>query len=202
MDFVILDTEYTTWEGALQRMWTGPKEERELVQISAIKVNNFETLHCTQFFSVYTKPQINPILSDYFINLTGIKQEAISRNGLSIKKGIEKFVDFSKDSFCLCWGDDINVLKKNIELINSNIELQFYKSADIRKLYNDFGINTSNYNSGTINNFKDMESILNPGSLHNALSDCVSILSSLTKLEKIHGQKKLEKVLNNLPDFQ
>ena len=53
-------------------------------------------------------------------------------------------------------------LKVNIELINSNIELQFYKSADIRKLYSDFGINTSNYNSGTINNFKDMDSILNP----------------------------------------
>lgn len=165
MDFVILDTEYTTWEGALQRMWSGPNEERELVQISAIRLNNFNTLHLAKFFSVYLKPQINPILSDYFVNLTGINQEDLSRKGLSIEEGIKQFADFSKDSFCLCWGDDVKVIEKNIALIDSNIQLQFRKASDIRKLYNDFGIDTSNYNSGTINTFSDIVSIIQPGKL-------------------------------------
>lgn len=33
--FVIFDTEYTTWEGAADRDWTGPGEHREVVQIGA-----------------------------------------------------------------------------------------------------------------------------------------------------------------------
>eukprot|EP00959_Pyramimonas_sp_CCMP1952_P460150 9479398-Pyramimonas_sp.AAC.2 len=36
--FVLVDTEYTTWEGAHARHWSGPGEAREVVQIAAIKV--------------------------------------------------------------------------------------------------------------------------------------------------------------------
>lgn len=31
--FVFYDTEYTSWEGAMQRNWSGPDEHRELVQL-------------------------------------------------------------------------------------------------------------------------------------------------------------------------
>ena len=34
---VLLDTEYTTWEGAQDRNWSGLNEHREIVQIGAIK---------------------------------------------------------------------------------------------------------------------------------------------------------------------
>ena len=36
--FVLYDTEYTSWEGSLQRGWSRPDEHRELVQLSAIRV--------------------------------------------------------------------------------------------------------------------------------------------------------------------
>tara|TARA_Y100000589_G_C27120087_1_gene616040 strand:+ start:265 stop:897 length:633 start_codon:yes stop_codon:yes gene_type:complete len=201
LDFVILDTEYTTWEGALERMWNGPNEERELVQISAIRVSNYLTLNNTKFFSVYTKPQINPVLSDYFIKLTGIEQNVLENNGVSIEKGIEQFSAFSRDSFCLCWGDDVIVLENNLELIKSEIKLRFSRSADIRKLFENYGIDTSKFNSGTINEFSSIASIIKPGKTHNALSDCISILSSLTKLEKMYGEDELKKSLYNLPNF-
>ena len=30
-EIIVFDTEYTTWEGAMARQWTGPNEYRELV---------------------------------------------------------------------------------------------------------------------------------------------------------------------------
>ena len=41
--FVFYDTEYTSWEGAMQRNWSGPNEHRELVQLSAIRVRRWGT---------------------------------------------------------------------------------------------------------------------------------------------------------------
>jgi len=100
LEFILFDTEFTSWEGSMQRMWSKEWEERELVQISAIYVEDLNTLNQTKFFSVYTKPQINPKLSDYFINLTGIDQITIDNYGLTIEEGIKQFCDFSKDKFC------------------------------------------------------------------------------------------------------
>jgi hypothetical protein len=41
--FVFYDTEYTSWEGAMQRNWSGLDEHRELVQLSAIRVRRWGT---------------------------------------------------------------------------------------------------------------------------------------------------------------
>jgi len=62
--FIIYDTEYTSWEGAHARGWDGPGEEKELVQIGAIRVQNFKEVDA---LLLYVQPRINPDLSDYFI---------------------------------------------------------------------------------------------------------------------------------------
>ena len=36
--FIIFDTEFTAWEGSMQRGWSGQNEHREIVQISAIRI--------------------------------------------------------------------------------------------------------------------------------------------------------------------
>ena len=74
--FAIMDLEWTSWEGAHQRQWSGPGEEMEIVQIGALKIKDDETLTETDSFDVLVTPRINPGLSDYFIQLT-----AITRNG-------------------------------------------------------------------------------------------------------------------------
>ena len=42
--FVIMDLEWTSWEGAKKRQWSGPGEEMEIVQIGALKLRDDETL--------------------------------------------------------------------------------------------------------------------------------------------------------------
>tara|TARA_Y100000589_G_C27198895_1_gene648422 strand:+ start:2725 stop:3333 length:609 start_codon:yes stop_codon:yes gene_type:complete len=198
LEFILFDTEFTSWEGSMQRMWSKEWEERELVQISAIYVEDLNTLNQTKFFSVYTKPQINPKLSDYFINLTGIDQITIDNYGLTIEEGIKQFCDFSKDKFCFSWGDDIGVIKRNVDLCKIKNNLSLDLAFDIKEFFMRFNIETSNFNSGNIENFSNENSIITSGKEHNALSDCISMLSALIKLRKIYGLKKIVKEMNFL----
>ena len=59
LNLLIIDAEWTSWEGSMERNWSLENEYREIVQISAIKIHNLETLHNTKFFSIYIKPKIN-----------------------------------------------------------------------------------------------------------------------------------------------
>jgi len=70
-EFIIFDTEFTSWKGSQERNWSGKNEYMELVQIGALKVKKGDNrLEIVEIFSIFVKPKINPILSQYFINLT------------------------------------------------------------------------------------------------------------------------------------
>ena len=93
------DSEYTSWEGSVQRSWSGENEYRELVQLAAIQLGDqdLNSWHGLRVFNVLTRPQKNPQLSDYFKNLTSISQEAINYEGISINNAIEEFTSFAKN---------------------------------------------------------------------------------------------------------
>jgi inhibitor of KinA sporulation pathway (predicted exonuclease) len=76
----ILDLEYTSWEGARARNWSGPGEYREIVEIGLL-VCHGPVLAEVSALSVLVRPRLNPQLSRYFCDLTGITQEAIDAAG-------------------------------------------------------------------------------------------------------------------------
>ncbi len=79
MSFVIFDTEYTSWEGCLQNGWRG-LQKREVVQIAALKVD--DDFNVVAEFNQLCQPKINLILSDYFVNLTGISNDDVAQKGV------------------------------------------------------------------------------------------------------------------------
>ncbi len=91
---VIFDTEYTSWEGASERGWSGPGEHREIVQIGAVKIDVERQCQEVSAFDALIRPAINPLLSTYFINLTGIEQSAVDSHGVPYPEGLKAFVDF------------------------------------------------------------------------------------------------------------
>ena len=60
--FILLDTEYTSWDGSYERGWSGPNECKEIIQIGAISVDG-KSLTEEGAFSVFIKPVKNPNLS-------------------------------------------------------------------------------------------------------------------------------------------
>ena len=67
-------------------------QRKEIVQIATIKVD-LSTLEVKDEFNVFVKPTYNPILSDYFINLTGITNKKIAQEGYHLMMPIKNLLN-------------------------------------------------------------------------------------------------------------
>ena len=90
----VFDLEYTTWEGTNARRWSGPGEYFEVVQIGAIILELEPNLTEVAAFEVLTRPEFNPVLSEYFTELTGITNADLDTGKVSFAAGFDQFVQF------------------------------------------------------------------------------------------------------------
>lgn len=116
-ELIIYDLEYTTWPGAIERNWSKKNEIREITWIAAILVD-VDTLQELDSFDCIVKPTINPVLSEYFVNLTGLSQERMEREGVSFLEGFRAFQRFVNIRPIVCHGRDIVALLENFQLKN------------------------------------------------------------------------------------
>src|SRR5262249_51013137 len=112
---IIFDLEFTAWEGSLARHWLAPGEFKEVVQIGAVRLGagDFET---PESFNCLLRPRINPRLSDYFENLTGISDRRLSDEGVDFEDAYRRFLAFAGDGVIAAFGRDDLVLDENIRL--------------------------------------------------------------------------------------
>tara|TARA_B100000989_G_scaffold261428_1_gene212464 strand:- start:146 stop:817 length:672 start_codon:yes stop_codon:yes gene_type:complete len=198
--FIIFDTEFTAWEGSQERKWKGVNEYRELVQISAIRVKKKgNTIAITKKLNLYALPRINPMLSDYFINLTGITQETLFKKAKPFKLAMKLFYRFCKNKDgekynLYSMGNDYDVIKENLKLNSINKKSRFYKWQkyfyDIRPFFSKL-VNTKEYSSGTL--YKAFDIVPRTDvDVHNASWDCLSLFLSLKKVIKIYNGSMLQ----------
>ena len=89
---VIFDTEFTAWPDSKTTNWSGENEWREIVQIGAVRIDPV-SLQELGSFSMLALPMRNPILSDYFVKLTGIRQVDLD---MAAKQYRQVLADFAK----------------------------------------------------------------------------------------------------------
>jgi len=114
--FVVYDLEYTSWEGAEARRWSGPGEVREIVQIGAVKLVSLPGQVEIESLDLLVRPHFRATLSDYFIDLTGITQADVDTKGLPFAEALRRFADFAAGGAALSNGDDNEVLAINCSL--------------------------------------------------------------------------------------
>ena len=106
MRFVIFDLEATCWNGHLVG------REQEIIEIGAILTDPFGN-RISQF-QCFVRPVLNPSLSHYCTNLTGITQDDVDAAN-DFSAAIYRFMDWidvDSNDYTLCsWGD------KDIELL-------------------------------------------------------------------------------------
>ncbi|MEK7658960.1 MAG: 3'-5' exonuclease [Patescibacteria group bacterium] len=177
---IIFDTEYTTWEGAPEREWGDLGEHRELVQIGAIKINT-QTLKEVESFEIFIKPHINPILSPFFVKLTGITQKIVDEKGVDFSTAWRHFVNWIGGDSVYSFGDnDIAAIEENCKLFNVPLLVKKKRFINICNLFEKYGIDTDRYHSSTIVKAFGKK----PRSkAHNGLSDARSILDGLALLK-------------------
>ncbi len=85
--FIVMDLEYTAWEGSLERNWSGPGEVREIIQLGAVEVTRtVRTWVVGRRLDVHVRPKINPNLSLFIQKLTGISLKKYKTKALASPK--------------------------------------------------------------------------------------------------------------------
>jgi len=173
--FVVMDTEFTTWEGAYQRDWDGPNEWREIVQIAAVKIDPTQGFKELKTLDVLAKPCINPQLTAFFQELTHISQHQVDTQGLSFPEALQRFADFAEDLPVWSYGGDDKVLLENC-LFHQTPYTPIRPFFDVRMVVKLLGDKPQNYSSGTLHKAVGVQM---DGHVHNALHDCRSIVEYL-----------------------
>jgi len=181
--FILYDTEFTCWEGSLERNWNGKNEYREIIQVSALKID--EHFEIVEKINTMVLPIINPDLSEYCLNLTGLQQEDINQgnNYSDFNKQFNRFTDFGNIN-CWSWGNDVGVLYENDKI--NNTELSNYKKNhfDLRDIFMKKNIDIGTASSGQLARHFG---ITLDGHIHNAEYDTLSLYHSVLKFkEKIN----------------
>ncbi|WP_433430672.1 exonuclease domain-containing protein [Nonomuraea sp. CA-141351] len=118
--FVIFDLEFTSWPGALEQNWSAPGQLREIVQIGALRLR--EDYSVVEEYEALVRPVINPQLSTYFTELTGISQRAVDQYGLSPAVALGDFLGFCQGQSVLSYGNDMVVLGENMGWVRARGE--------------------------------------------------------------------------------
>lgn len=179
---IFFDFEYTAWEGSQARKWSESWEHREIIQIAAIRVTPENEVVETGCFDCLVKPTHNPLLSPYIRALTGIEQAAVDAHGLSFPSAFAAFRDFCEQGHLplFCYGDDPAVLIENCALNDMAVPSFPAGIYDIRVTFEQVGIHTRQYTSGTVHQAVGAEF---HHAAHNALNDVRSMAATIRHLK-------------------
>ncbi len=109
------------------------------------------------------KPRLNPTLSQYLIDLTGITQQEVDEDGVTLAEALRRFYVFCGGAWSnflptTSFGGDHEVLLENIALHEENSnknELSVYSGwlaghHDVVPFFVNFGLDRSGFSSGTL----------------------------------------------------
>ncbi|UUU32465.1 exonuclease domain-containing protein [Streptomyces sp. CA-210063] len=182
--FVIFDLEFTTWPGAMEQDWSAPGRLREIVQIGALRLD--EEYSVVEEYETLVRPVVNPSLSPFFTDLTGIDQQAVDRDGLPPAQALSDFLAFCQGRSVLSYGNDMLVLGENIGWARARGEQIKHNALtpgflNIRPWLNTVAPATAAINSGRLWQVLGLTRPA-PGDEHSALFDCHSIAAALRHL--------------------
>ena len=111
---VAFDLEFTAWEDSMATNWMRPGEFQEIVQIGAFKVD--ENFNAGEPFDMLVRPRLNPVLSPYMEELTGITNETLNAEGVDLTEAYRAFLAFGEGLPIVAFGRDDLVFINNLRL--------------------------------------------------------------------------------------
>lgn len=172
----LLDLELTCWPGSLTRGWLAPNEYREVVQCGLLDFeysSGSNSILITKALEYLVCAALNPILSDYFTDLTGISNQVLAREAISYE---DAFASVRNEGCTLLAnGDDAEILNNTMIQDFPCIALRGFELKIF--LFRILDLETTDYKSSELPLL--VESHLPPRRAHQALNDCWSVLQAL-----------------------
>ncbi|KIF74944.1 exonuclease [Streptomyces sp. 150FB] len=182
--FVLFDLEFTSWAGALEQGWSAPGQLREIVQIGALRIGDDYSV--VEEYEVLVRPVVNPELSPYFTDLTGVTQEMVDREGIAPAQALGDFLGFCQGQSALSYGNDMVVIGENLgwarargeEVKHGFLGTSF---SNVRPWLNSAVPETASANVGRL---WEVLGLPKPaaGREHSALFDCYSFAAAIKHL--------------------
>lgn len=180
--FILYDTEFTAWPGSQESNWSREGEYKEIIQLAALKVLFDGTgLQHRSSMNVLVRPTLNPVLSEYITELTGIHQNVIDDHGVDFDSCARQFFEFCEHGkiASFSWGPDQEVLKCNHQLNDLPWDYPTNAFHDLKAVLHHLGLDYRNTPSGGL---AEMVGVSLEGHIHNALYDVKSISAFLNSL--------------------
>jgi Exonuclease len=187
--YCIFDTEYTTWEGAQATRWNGRGQHREVFQIAAVRVEDGKAWKDLKTLSLLVRPQLNPVLSAYATELTGISQEMLERDGIETPEALARFADFTGDLCLFSNSMDLHILAETCGLQKVVMPLEPHRYLSLHyplyaALDKHFSFPHAEYPSGRLHELAGLTPPSHLGGVHNALHDVWSIYATCEWLKQ------------------
>lgn len=181
-EMVIFDLEYTAWEGSQERDWSEPWEEREIIQIGAVRVKDDAEFTEVDRFLCHVTPVKNPTLSDYIIQLTGIDQQTVDDEGFDFADALDVFLEFCDGArVVLCYSGDPYTLAENCQLQGMKQPAWPHFAELYKVLGRRAGAEYAESVSSTLPELVGLEPIEDA---HNAMADSLAIAATLRVLRE------------------
>ena len=174
---VTFDLEFTAWEGSLAAGWLRPGEFKEVVQIGAVKVDR--SFAPIDRLDVLVLPRLNPVLSDFLQELTGITNDEVRARGVDFAQAYEAFVAFAGSVPIMAFGRDDLVLGENLRLYGLKDLPPLPRYLDIRHWLHGQGIDVRGLHACDVG---PAAGVPFEGQPHNALCDALSIAAGVAAL--------------------
>jgi inhibitor of KinA sporulation pathway (predicted exonuclease) len=180
---IIMDLEWTSWEGARWRHWSGPGEEMEIVQIGAVRLADTPELDETGAFEMLIRPRINSTLDPYFTALTGITQDQLDRDGVDLKQALDQFVEFiGPATEVVGFGDELSPLAQNCQLYGLPNPLADCRCTDVCHPIREM-LDADHFPDSS--ELPDLLGFTPPGPAHQGLSDSRCVAEALRRLRAV-----------------
>ncbi len=179
---VVFDLEFISWSRSNERNRSLPNEDREIIQIGAVKIETTGDMREVDSFQILVRPLKNPILSNYIVNLTEITQEKVEKEGILFPLALSRFINFIGEHpiDILSNGGDEEVIEENCRIHNIPFLSIFKKSTDLKIYFSEvLGISRKNCTSGML---PELFGLNNHEKQHDALGDARSISQALRYL--------------------
>lgn len=173
----VLDLEYTAWDGSAVRNWQEAWEWREIVEIGCVVADAGDDFAIVAEFAALVRPLRNPVLSDYFIQLTGIEQSRLDRDAVSLAAAADDLIALCATSDRIIFnGTDGEVLRENCVMQDIDLPWPVERMFNFRPLL----AQTLDRPAGELisSDLPAIAGIEFNGPAHTALHDCRAITSA------------------------
>ena len=192
---VIYDLEMTAWPGSAARNWSGPGEYPEIVQIGAVRLD--AELREVAALELIVRPRLNPVLSDFIIDLTGIDQERVDREGVDIAEALARLAAFADGArLLLANGSDADYVRINIDLAGIDDPLAGQRFASTSRHFQRASGRGRHVVSSTL---PEVFGFAPPGRAHDGLADARAIAEALRRTLPPGGLAALMPVIERDP---